>query len=349
MVFLDRGVWISPFALTQDTSYNVRKSKYNKQALMKPLHQYLNDFLDYCEVEKGLSINTVKNYARFLKKFFDWLKKNNLDQISPADLSENHIWKYRMWLSRLPNTVRRASTGLRTSTQTRYLIALRAFLAYFHEKNIATLPTEKIKLPKERSERQIKFLDLEQLEKLLTSPDLTSVSGLRDRAILETLFSTGLRVAELTALDLKHLAGAKNKKDFEMSIMGKGGHTRTVYFSARALVWIKKYLENRKDEDGSLFVRAKGPRSSSGRLTTRAVELIVQKYAKKSGIPMLATPHTLRHSFATDLLNQGVDLRTVQEFLGHKSISTTQVYTHVTNKRLRDIHRKFHGGQKLAG
>jgi len=316
--------------------------------MAKAIPQYLNDFLDYCEVERGLSTITVKNYRNFLEKFFLWLRGNNLNNIFPSELTENHIWKYRMWLSRLPNLTRKASVGLNVSTQTRYLIALRSLLAYFHEKDIPSLPTEKIKLPKERREKQVKFLTLEQIEKLLSAPDTKKITGVRDRAILEVLFSTGLRVAELVALDKKYLAGAKNKNDFEISITGKGGYPRTIYFSERALYWVKKNLENRTDDDDALFIRFKGPNSSSARLTSRAVELIVQKYAKISGIPILATPHTLRHSFATDLLNQGVDLRSVQEFLGHRNIATTQIYTHVTNKRLRDIHKKFHGGRKLS-
>ena len=315
--------------------------------MSKPIIQYTNDFIEYCEVEKGLSSTTGKNYARFLQQFFAWLKKNNLEKLEPQELTENHIWRYRVWLSRLPNQTRKMSTGLNTSTQSRYLIALRGLLGYFHERNIPCLPTEKIKLPKERRERQVKFLQLEHLEALLTAPNERTQSGLRDRAILETLFSTGLRVAELAALDRKHLAGSKTKNDFEMSVIGKGNYPRTVYFSKRALYWIKKYLDARTDDDPALFVRFKGPTRSSLRLHVRGIELLVQKYSKLSGIPILATPHTLRHSFATDLLNNGVDIRMVQEFLGHRHIATTQVYTHVTSKRLRDIHREFHGGNKL--
>lgn len=313
----------------------------------KPLIQHTQDFLDYCEVEKGLSTTTARNYRRFLQKFFEWLKKNNLMELSPSYLTENHIWKYRMWLSRLPNATRKAAFGLHTSTQTRYLIALRALLAYFHEKDIPCLPTEKIKLPKDRRERQVKFLNLEQIEALLTAPETKTITGFRDRAILETLFSTGLRVAELVALERKHLAGSNGKTDFEMSIIGKGNYPRTVYFSERTLYWIHKYLSARNDQDQALFVRFKGPTGDSLRLGVRGVESIVQKYAKLSGISVLATPHTLRHSFATDLLNNGVDIRMVQEFLGHRHIGTTQVYTHVTSKQLRDIHKKFHGGNKL--
>ena len=313
----------------------------------KSIIQYRNDFIEYCEVEKGLSPTTGKNYTRFLEQFFIWLRKNSLENLEPQNLTEDHIWQYRVWLSRLRNQTRKPSLGLNPSTQSRYLIALRGLLGYFHEKSIPCLPTEKIKLPKERRERQVKFLQLEQLEALLTSPNEKTDTGLRDRAILETLFSTGLRVAELVALDRKHLAGAKGKNDFEMSVIGKGNYPRTVYFSERALYWVKKYLETRTDDDKALFTRFKGPNDDSLRLSVRGVELLVQKYAKISGIPVLATPHTLRHSFATDLLNNGVDIRMVQEFLGHRHIGTTQVYTHVTSKRLRDIHKQFHGGNKL--
>lgn len=315
--------------------------------MSKPLPQHLHDFLEHCEVEKGFSVNSVRSYARFVQKFFDWLKENKLERLVPEDLSENHLSKYRIWLSRRPNRVRRAATGLHQSTQIRYLIALRAFLRYFHEKNIPTLPTEKIRLPKEHKERHIKFLDVAQLKRFLESPDPTTESGRRDCAILETLFSTGLRVAELVALDIKQVSGALSRNDFELSIVGKGGYPRVVYFSRRALQALKQYLSKRSDDDDALFISFSGPKRDSRRITVRGVELVVLKYSKVAGIPFLATPHTLRHSFATDLLNNGVDLRMVQEFLGHRNIATTQIYTHVTSKRLRDIHKKFHGSQGL--
>lgn len=311
--------------------------------MAKPLPHYLTDFLEYCEVEKGLLATSVRNYAVFLHKFFAWLEQNDLEGLTPENLTEEHITKYRVWLSRLPNSVRKASHGLTPSTQTRYLIALRAFLSFFHEKNIPALPTEKVKLPRERRERLVKFLTLEQVEKLLAAPPADTLQGLRDRAILETLFSTGLRVAELIALDRRNLAEAKGSEDFELGIIGKGGHPRTVYFSRRALSWLRRYLDRRADTQEALFVRFSGPKDAPRRLTIRSVEAVVGKYSKIAGTPLLVTPHTLRHSFATDLLNQGVDIRIVQEFLGHRHIATTQVYTHVTNKRLRDIHRRFHG------
>jgi integrase/recombinase XerD len=311
--------------------------------MTKPLPQHLNDFLEYCEVENGLSINSVKNYSRFLQKFFDWLTESKLERLSPEDLSEQHISKYRIWLSRRPNAVRRAARGLLPSTQMRYLIALRAFLRYFHDKNIKTIPTEKIRLSKDRKERLIKFLEIDQLKKFFDAPDISTDAGLRDKAILETLFSTGLRASELIALNTKQISGALHRDHFELSILGKGGRPRIIYFSSRALHSLKKYVEERSDDDEALFISFKGPKRDSRRITVRGVELIVEKNSKMTGVPFLATPHTLRHSFATDLLSKGVDLRVVQEFLGHQNISTTQIYTHVTSKRLRDIHKKFHG------
>lgn len=315
---------------------------------MEPLPRHLNDFLEYCEVEKGLTPLTVKNYARFLRKFFLWLEKEKLIHLMPDELSEHHITKYRIWISRLPNATRASAPGLSGSTQIRYLIALRSLLAYFHEKGIPCLPTEKIKLPKERKERHVKFLDFEQVQKLISTATMATPAGLRDRAILEGLFSTGLRVAELVALDKKQFSEVSKKKDFEISIIGKGGYPRTVYFAEKSFAALKAYLTMRGDDDPALFIRYGGPKHAPLRLTTYAIETIVKKYALRAGLPFLATPHTLRHSFATDLLNQGVDLRSVQEFLGHRNIATTQVYTHVTNKQLRNIHRRVHADRSSA-
>lgn len=313
--------------------------------LQKQIKDYYLDFLEYIEVERGLSLNTVKNYSRFLKCFIDWLGENRYASLVPRELTAEHIQKYRMWLARRPNKTRKNSTSLLGTTQSRYLIALRMFLVYFHERNIESLPTEKVKLPKERRERLVKFLSGTQVERLCDAVNLSSAAGLRDRAILESLFSTGLRVAELVGIDRKQFDGS-SAPDFELSIIGKGGYPRTVYFSERAFYWLKKYLSTRRDNEESLFIRYKGPNAESMRLSTHAIEDIVQKYAKKAGLPFLATPHTLRHSFATDLLTQGVDLRSVQEFLGHRNIATTQVYTHITSKHLREIHRKFHSGRR---
>lgn len=310
------------------------------------LIKHINDFLDYCDVEKGLRSNTQKNYQEYLNKFFGWLKYKNLEGLLPHQLTKDHIWEYRLYLSRYQNP--RTGKSLKKTTQNYYLIALRAFLAYFIAKDIVSLPPGKITLPKpDKSVKTVKFLNLEQIEKLLTAAEPKDNIRLRDRAILETLFSTGLRIAELVSLNVEQFANIKNKKDFELGIIGKGGNPRTVYFSERSLEWIKKYLATRKDKEKPLFLNASGRKDADRRLTARSIERIVKKYAILAGIPIFTTPHTIRHSYATDLLSQGVDLRAIQEFLGHRSIMTTQIYTHVTNKRLRDIHRKFHGGKDL--
>ena len=312
----------------------------------KPLIKHINDFLDYCDVEKGLRNNTQKNYKEYLNKFFAWLKSRNLESLLPHQLTAEHIWDYRLYLSRHQNP--RSGKTLAKTTQNYYLIALRAFLGYFIAKDVLSLPPDKISLPRaDKGTKTVKFLSLEQVEKFLTSAEPKDVIRLRDRTILESFFSTGLRIAELVALNVEQFANIKNKKDFELGVIGKGGNPRTVYFSERALSWIKKYLETRKDKEKPLFINARSRKNADSRLTARYIEKLVKKYAMLSGIPMSTTPHTLRHSYATDLLTQGVDLRSIQEFLGHRSIMTTQIYTHVTNKRLRDIHRKFHGGKDL--
>jgi len=311
----------------------------------KTIIKQIPDFLDYCEIEKGLADKTQLNYKRFLDKFVLWLKTAGKQDMKPHELTADDIWAYRLYLSRFQG---KGGRTLKKITQNYYLIALRAFLGYFVAKDIVSLPPGKISLPKDaRTEKTVKFLNLDQVEKLLTAPDIKDKDGLRNRAILEALFSTGLRIAELVALNKEQFVNLKEKKDLEIGIIGKGSHPRTVYFSERALVWIKKYLDGRKDKEKALFINAQTKKDTDSRLTARSIERIVKKYALLSGIPIFTTPHTLRHSYATDLLNQGVDLRTIQEFLGHRNIVTTQVYTHVTNKRLRDIHRQFHSGKNL--
>jgi len=312
----------------------------------KPLPQHLEDFLDYLDIEKGLSNNSQKNYHRFLNKFFNWLKLKNLSDLKPHQLTAQHIWNYKLYLSRSKDP----TTGkyLKKTSQSYYLIALRALLDYFSDRDIISLPSSKIKLPKINKERAPKFLNLEQIEKLLLQPDINSKIGLRDRAILETLFSTGMRVAELVALNRDQFINLKNDiNDLEITIIGKGERPRTVYFSQRAVLWLKKYLSTRTDDDKALFVHYSGKKTESKRLSIRSIERIVKKYTKMAGLPIITSPHTLRHSYATDLLTQGVDLRLVQEFLGHSNILTTQIYTHVTNKRLKDIHKKYHSGSRL--
>src|SRR3989344_493251 len=297
----------------------------------KPLPHHLTDFLDWLDIEKGLASKSQQNYARFLKKFTDWLNANGLQNLKPHELSPEHIWKYRVYLSRS------SKHPLKKSTQNYYLIALRALLNYFTERDILALPTEKIKLSKDKREREIHFLTLEQLKKLFASPDISEASGLRDRAILETFFSTGLRISELVSLKCTQVKPKLNAKEAEISIIGKGGKIRTVYLSERTLEWLKKYLETRKDNSDVLFP-----------LTPRAIQKMTKKYAVIAGIPLFTTPHVMRHTFATDLLEQGVDLRTIQEFLGHKSITATQIYTHVTSKKLREVHKRFHSGRNLS-
>lgn len=314
----------------------------------KPIIEHLADYLDYSEIEKGLSNKTQENYSRFLSKFFNWLKDNNLSRLKSSQLSPAHIAKYRLFLARHIDP--RTKKTLKKSTQNYYLIALRSLLEFFIEKDIPSLPPTKIKLAKDKSDKEIKFLNLEQIEKLLLSPDTGIKIGLRDRALLETLFSTGLRVAELSALNREQLKAANPAKNFELAVMGKGDKIRTVYFSERAVYWLVKYLKSRRDMDDALFINYKRGIEKTGeprRLTTKSIEDVVKKYVIIAGLPVMATPHTIRHSFATDLLTQGVDLRLVQEFLGHRNISTTQIYTHVTNKQLRDVHNKLHGGQKI--
>lgn len=314
----------------------------------KPIIKYLGDFLDYCEIEKGLSSKTQENYTRFLKKFFVWLKDSGREGLKPSSLSPEDVWTYKVYLSRHIDP--RTRKTLKKTTQNYYLIALRSLLEFFVEKDIAALAPSKVKLAKDKGDKEIKFLTLEQLARLLESPDSKTMIGLRDKAILETLFSTGLRVAELAALNRDQLRIKDSTADIETSIIGKGSKIRTVYFSTRSIQALRAYLNERKDMDDALFInyrRGAQKGAVSRRLTVKSLEDIVKKYVKIAGLPVMATPHTLRHSFATDLLNQGVDLRTVQEFLGHSNIATTQIYTHVTNKQLRDIHRKVHEGRKF--
>ncbi|MDD3488021.1 MAG: tyrosine-type recombinase/integrase [Candidatus Pacebacteria bacterium] len=310
----------------------------------QPIPSYLNDFLDWLEIQKGLSSKTQENYARFLKKFLDWLKENKMEELKPHELSSDHIWDYRVFLSR--QSVSHLGRPLKKSTQNYYLIALRSLLNFFADKDILSLPAEKIELARDKGDKQIRFLDLEQLERLFSAPDISKIQGLRDRAILEIFFSTGMRISELTSLNREQIKIKPNITDLELSIIGKGGRMRTVYISERALSWLKKYLDLREDKEKALFVNHQIKKGVPKRLTNRSIEKSMKKYVIMAGLPLNTTPHVLRHSFSTDLLAQGVDIRILQEFLGHKNIAATQIYAHVTNKKLREIHRKFHGGRK---
>jgi len=305
-------------------------------------------FEDYCQIELGLSPKTTENYRRFILKFSNWLKENGLLALKPHQLTADHIYRYRTFLARQDRSLK-SPAPLKKTTQNYYLIALRNVLKFFAAKDIISLPADKIKLLRDKEDKQINFLKLEQVEQLLLSSNTSTLSGLRDRAILETLFSTGLRVAELTALDRDQLKIKIGVNFLEIAVKGKGGRIRTVYFSQRAIEWLKKYLNSRKDMDKALFISYSRNRAENGdkRLSVRSIENIVKKYIKIAGLPVMMSPHSLRHSYATDLLANGVDLRLVQEFLGHRNIVTTQIYTHVTNKQLADVFRKFHGGHRM--
>lgn len=311
----------------------------------KPLVEYFYDFLDWLEIEKGLSSKTQENYARFLQKFFDWLKKEKLEKLTPKELTQEHITRYRLFLAR--QYLKKDGEFLKKATQNYYLIALRSFLSFLAERNIESLSPNKVKLAREKKEKEVRFLTLEEIERLFSVINTEKFEGLRDRAILETLFSTGMRISELIALNRDQLKITPETKELEISILGKGGKRRPVYFSKRAIFWLKKYLEKRKDKEKALFVSLKNKERVPKRITARSIQKAIKKYALMAGLSLSVTPHVLRHSFATDLLSQGVDLRTVQEFLGHKTILATQIYTHITSKRLREIHKKFHSGKKL--
>ena len=315
-----------------------------------PLIKHIHDFLEYCEVEKGLSPVSTKNYHNFLKVFSSWLKVTKKQDTLPHQITDKDIWDYRLFLSRKKDY---KGTYIKKTTQSYYLRALRALFNYFTSRDIQALPAEKINLPKlTDKDKKIKFLTFEQVEQLLSMPDINTKGGIRDRAILEVLYSTGARIAELTSLNIEqfNIKNLLNNKfnDQELSITGKGGSVRTVYFSKRALEWLSKYIKTRSDMCSPLFInyRPSNNVNDEHRLTPRAIEAMLKKYTVMAGLPVAATPHTLRHSFATDLLNQGADLRSVQELLGHKNIATTQIYTHVTNKGLKEVYKKFHSGEK---
>ncbi len=293
------------------------------------------EFLEYLEIEKGRSIKTVENYDRYLSTFlrFSGAKK-------PSDITDECVRSYRLWLNRRESGkfIEGRPETLKKKTQNYYLIALRAFLKYLTRRDIPSLSPERIELAK-TSERSFDVISTEDLDRLLSAPKGGDIKSLRDRALLEVLFSTGLRVAEVCSLSRD-----TNPNSEEISIRGKGDKLRVVFLSETARAALKAYLDERTDVDDALFVRISNNTSteSGKRLTPRSVERIVQHYAKKAGITKKVTPHTIRHSFATDLLHNGADLRSVQALLGHAHIGTTQVYTHVTDKYLKNIHKQFH-------
>jgi site-specific recombinase XerD len=306
------------------------------------LPELIQDYLEYLEVEKNSSKLTIRDYKHYLDTFQEWFK-NNYPEKSFEDLDLHIIRRYRIFLV---NKTNEKGIPIKKVTQNYYVIALRSFLKYLIRNDYKTVEPTKIELPKTES-RSLKFLDREHINKLVTAPDTSTEEGTRDRAILELLFSTGLRVSELVKLNHDQI----NFERREFGIVGKGGRARVVFLSDRAIEWIRRYLDSRTDVFRPLFIRYSGmiEKENDGekmRLTVRSVQRIVKKYVRKARIPVDASVHTLRHSFATDLLSNGADLRSVQEMLGHKNIATTQIYTHVTNKQLRDVHKAFHSGNK---
>lgn len=296
----------------------------------------VTSFLEYLTIEKGSSPLTIRNYNHYLNRFLNWNSEE--DQISRIDqINQEVVRKFRVHLTKLQDS---KGAKLAKKTQGYHIIALRSFLKWLVKNDHEVLSPEKIDLPK-IEERQVTFLNGEQVDRLLSAPSMSNLSGKRDKAILEVLFSTGLRVSELVKLD-------RDKLDLErreFGIIGKGGKARVVFLSNRAAEFVRHYLDSRKDTCKPLFIRHKGKidPNINMRLTARSVQRMVKKYVKKIKLPVEATPHVLRHSFATDLLMAGADLRSVQEMLGHKNVSTTQIYTHITNKQLRDVHMAFHG------
>jgi site-specific recombinase XerD len=296
---------------------------------MSSLKQLKTQFLEYIEIEKGRSLKTVENYDHYLSRFLFFSKNDN-----PSAITDTSVREFRLWLNRQSTGNNRASGDtLSKKTQNYYLIALRAFLKYLARQGVKTLPAERIELAKV-SERSLDLITHDELSRLLDSPSGADLKDLRDKAILELLFSTGLRVSELCSLPSDIDLNSE-----ELSVRGKGGKVRVVFISDEAKSAVKKYLAARKDMSDALFVQIGNEIQP---LTPRSIERIVKTHAIKSGISKKVTPHVMRHLFATDLLGNGADLRSVQSLLGHSSIITTQIYTHVTDKHLRDIHKKFH-------
>lgn len=286
-------------------------------------------FLEYLEIEKGRSLKTVENYDRYLTRFFAFTKVARV-----GDITDEVVRDFRLWLNRQIGTSSRGS--LKKNTQNYHLIALRAFLKYLVRQGAKSLSPDRIELAK-TAERELDLIGDDELKRLLASPNGKDEKSLRDKAILELFFSTGLRVSELCSLNIDSI----NLKRDEFSIRGKGEKIRLVFLSPEAKTALANYLEKRKDMAEALFVSL-SKKGEAERLTPRSVERLVKQYAIKAGISRKVTPHIIRHSFATDLLQNGADIRSVQMMLGHANVATTQIYTHVTDRQLKDIHQKFH-------
>ncbi len=303
--------------------------------------QLITDFLEYLEIEKNRSQATIKNYDFYLRRFVAMTKIS-----TPAQITNDAVRQYRLQLNRLPNSATQGQ--LKKKTQNYHMIAVRTFLKYLAKRDIKTLAPEKIELAKQE-DRMVEFLEGTELEELLEAPmksESPRLIQLRDKAMLELFFSTGLRVSELAGLRIKDI----NLKREEFSVRGKGSKVRVVFLSQQAKYWLEQYLKERADVAPYLFVahdRAKKGRAEgdASPLTTRSIERLVERYARAVGIMKKITPHTLRHSYATDLLRNGADIRSVQSMLGHSSITTTQIYTHVTDQGLKEIFKKFHSGK----
>jgi site-specific recombinase XerD len=303
---------------------------------MMKLRELKRQFLEYLEIERGRSVKTIENYDRYLEKFFEYAKTDN-----PADLTEEMMRTFRLYLNRQPGTkVGSRIDPMKRKTQNYYLIALRAFLKYIRKRGIASLSPEVIELAKV-PERSLDLITPGELDRLMNAPQKGTLQGMRDRAILELLFSTGLRISELCSLSTDDVDLTRD----EFSVRGKGDKIRVVFLSDSAKVSISEYLRARKDMSDALFVQygKNAKNTNDPRLSPRAVQRVLKSYAIKAGITRKVSPHVIRHSFATDLLSNGADIRSVQALLGHANIGTTQIYTHVTDKHLRDIHKKFHG------
>lgn len=308
------------------------------QTILTPLHQHIVGFLEHLEVERNLSRLTIRNYRHYLSRFADWFACQGYTDITQLSLPD--LRAYRVYLTTLGS-----ETGQELSrrTQSYHIISLRSFLKWLIKQDIAVLSPEKIDLPKAES-YHMQFLDRDQLERLFSQARVSTPQGLRDRVIMEVLFSTGLRVSELVALDRDQV----NTQTREFGVIGKGRKARVVFLSQRAATWVEQYLVTRSDPYDPVFIRMNRPVSpdadgESLRLSTRSIERIIEKYAKSARLPVKITPHGIRHTFATDLLQHGAGLRDVQEMLGHKNIATTQIYTHVTRPELKKIHEQFHG------
>lgn len=314
---------------------------------MANVNNLINDFLEYCEIEKNQSELTIRNYDHYLGRFLDFAEQGRSRDLKPEQINAELVRKYRLYLNRLNTEL---GGNLAKITQNYHVIALRAFLKYLAKRDIKSLSAEKIELGDMRR-KQIEFLEISEVDNLLKAPEKypskKDCVTFRDSAILETLFSTGLRISELVSLDRNQI----NLESGEFTVRGKGRKDRVVFLSDNASKKIKSYLSKRDENAKPLFIHFSGGKNGLDdgeylRLTPRSIQRMVARYAKLAGITKKVTPHMLRHSFATDLLINGADIRSVQAMLGHSSITTTQIYTHITNTRLREIHKNFHSRKR---